>query len=122
MWQQARAVLAGLVGGFVVSGYDIWIGTKDPLTLTFRGLVAVAVVWGIAELLQTRLVRSRLPIVWVGFGKEGRQLTKESDAALAGRIDKVVSGISAITANYIRYQPNTAPGPDLTAWQRGVEE
>jgi len=122
VWQQIRAVTAGVVGGLLILVYSFWIGTRDTQTLTVRALIAVVVVWVLAEILQTKTVRSRLPFIWVGFGSTGRKLAKESDEALGKRIDAVVSGISAITANYIRYQPVNAPGGDLTEWQRGVEE
>jgi hypothetical protein len=97
MWAQIRAIIAGIVGGLVILAYSLVIGTKDPLTLTLRALLAVVVIWVLAEIVQTQKVRSRLPVVWVGFGSGGRKFARESDEDLAKRIDAVVSGISAIT-------------------------
>jgi hypothetical protein len=121
VWGQVRAVIAGVVGGLLITAYSIWIGTKDTLTLTVRAIVAVVIVWVLAEILQTQRVRSRLPLVWVGFGSEGRKLAKESDEALASRIDAVVKGIADLMATHLRYQPDFHAGPDLEEWQKQTD-
>jgi hypothetical protein len=121
MWGQIRAVIAGVVGGLLITAYNLSIGTKDTLTLTVRAILAVLVVWVLAEVLQTQSVRSRLPVVWVGFGSGGRKLAKESDDALASRIDAVVKGIADLMATHLRYEPDFHAGPDLKEWQEQTD-
>jgi hypothetical protein len=121
--REVRSFLSAILVGLIVLGFSLLIGNHDPLSLTVRAAITVVVIWVVAEIVQTQKARSHLPLVWVGFGSGGRKLAKESDEALAKRIDEVVAGISGITANHIRYQPNSAPGGGgVEEWQKRMNE
>ena len=63
-----RSFFVGLVGGLLILAYSLWIGTRDPLTLTVRTLVALVLVWILAEIIQTQWAISRLPRLAVERG------------------------------------------------------
>src|ERR1700674_5469602 len=123
MWNQLRAIIAGVVGGLLVLIYGlVTVGTKDPTALAVRSLIAVVVVWIVSEILQTRRVRSRLPFVWVGFGSKGRRFAKESDAGLVTRIDALVKNIGLSMATYLRYRPTHKVGSIMAEWEQNRDE
>jgi hypothetical protein len=111
----------GLIGALIVAILSILAGTRDPLNLLIRTLIALVVLWLLFEILQTATVRSHLPLVWVGFGSHRRLLAKESDEELAQRLDAIVTGITGLMANHLRNQPDFHAGGDIQEWQQQTD-
>ncbi|MDQ6879255.1 MAG: hypothetical protein M3082_16490 [Candidatus Dormibacteraeota bacterium] len=115
--REGRSFLLGLIGALIVAILSILAGTRDPLNLLIRTLIALVVLWLLFEILQTATVRSHLPLVWVGFGSHRRLLAKESDEELAQRLDAIVTGITGLMATHLRNQPDFHAGGDIQEWQ-----
>ena len=119
--REGRSFLLGLIGALIVAILSIIAGTRDPLNLLVRTLIALVVFWLLFEALQSAKVRSHLPLVWVGFGSHQRLLAQESDEELAQRLDAIVNGIAGLMATHLRNQPDFHAGGDIQEWQQQTD-
>jgi hypothetical protein len=55
-----RAVIAAILGGLLVLGFSVVIGTTDTTTLIIRAIVAILIIWVVVEAIQIPRVRQQI--------------------------------------------------------------